>query len=125
MMPVTAGKNTANTTQNVGGAVGTTARVGDTWGPNQDPIASATRETPIRTISGTWILSAMSAPRNASTPTAATITNAAACTGTPGQTIRIDSASPKAYSVTENACDRNRGKPIAPPTSRPRLREMM
>ena len=42
-----------------------------------------------------------------------------------GQMIRNDSATPNAYSVTDNAWDRNNGSPIAPPISRPKLRAMM
>ncbi len=45
---------------------------------------------------GSWLLRAKPAPRKASAPTARVMRNAAAGTGTPGQTMRSDSARPKA-----------------------------
>ena len=61
----------------------------------------------------------------ASTPMPRTITKAVGPTGAPGQINRTDSASPNAYSVTENAWDRNSESPMAPPLSRPRFLKIM
>ena len=71
------------------------------------------------------IFKASCALENAMRPTAATIRKAVVWIGMPGNTKQRASARPNAYKVTENAWERNRGSPIAPPISTPRLLDII
>ena len=96
MTPVTAGKNTANATQYSTSPVDWANGGGLGSGLAAAPPINAASETPTSNKRGSWTLSAIAAPLEASNPMPRTITKAAGTTGRLGQINRMDSASPNA-----------------------------
>ncbi len=77
MTPVTAGKKIANATQYSTSPVDWVTGGRSDTGLNADPAINAASESATRARSGSWTLSAIADPLEASTPMARTITKAA------------------------------------------------
>ena len=123
MIPVTAGKNTANTVQNGSGsksAGSTSAGAGE-----PDPMKNDTNDSAIAAMMTYCARIAARADSNARIVTTTVVAMASGRTGNSGATAWTLSANPSVYRATDSACARYNGTPIAPPISVPSERLTM
>ena len=117
MIPVTAGKKTANTSQN-----GTTSKPPGGAGTASAvpvPRKNDTSDSTIAAMITYCALMAVRAEISAKPVTRTVVTSASGRIGISGATALTLSANPSVYSATDNAWARYSGMPIAPPISEP------
>ena len=125
MIPVTAGKNTANTTQKFSRGTSARGTVTISGGPTELPRKNEMSDTPIAPMMKYWARMAARADFRASAATSTVVRSPTSRSSTCGNTFFTDSAKPIVYRATDRACAKNSGMPTAPPVSIPSERLIM